>query len=111
MQIRDNGTGSYPPLLYQPLRSPKSPFANYAPGSSYTLPAKLNAGFLSQDNSQSITDLSGSPLELRVSIRQCSDENILRKNLSEENLLASNYISRPNEKCKCLFRIPYHMFY
>lgn len=59
-----------------------------------------NGGYFSEDSSQSITDLYGSPLELKVQIRQCSDEGILRKNLSQDNLLRSDYISRPNENCK-----------
>lgn len=60
-----------------------------------------NGGYFSEDSSQSITDLYGSPLELKVRIRQCSDEKLLKKNLSKDNLLQADYISRPNEKCKC----------
>lgn len=237
MQIKETGAGTYPPVVYQPLRSPKSPFAKYGgPGSSCTLPAKLGArlmtqslaynernssktkrlmtnegqsknviaenpsleeqqhqldaatilprflhsnyssnyypnekslssstttdlkaisydqnhqpqknqfrliddddeqardshshhdhgsvdrtirssseensnassgGYFSEDSSQqSITtscDLPGSPFELKVQLRQCSDEKILKKNLSDDNLLAADYINRPNEKCK-----------
>lgn len=59
-----------------------------------------NGGYFSEDSSQSITDLSGSPLELKVQIRQCSDEKLLKKNLSQDNLLGADYISRPNDKCK-----------
>lgn len=254
VQIRETNAGNYPPVVYQPLRSPKSPFAKYGPGSSSTLPAKLGArlmsqtynnnninigsakgapggnlsakqeifdpedtslwprflhspisphdskhqaqqqtslttattrnnnkrqirqaphfdhsidlndssaqhpgdhhmhrhnlhnshhqpilttdetstghlehnhssvdrdirssseensnassdhtsvGYYSEDSSQSITDVCGSPLELKVQIRQCSDEKILKKNLSQDNLLQADFISRPNEKCKC----------
>lgn len=219
VQIRETGPGNYPPVVYQPLRSPKSPYAKFGPGSSCTLPAKLgarlsnqigkikdrnnellklkeiddnspsaldqpdgimghqhedleatqlpeiihpnsiihdqctdlskpkdkhrasfhqkqhhimttdtdldqhhqyghrdtrssseensntssdhsNGGYFSEDSSQSITDLCGSPLELKVQIRQCSDEKLLKKNLSQDNLLRADYISRPNEKCK-----------
>lgn len=252
MQIRETGTGNYPPVVYQPLRSPKSPYAKFGPGSSCTLPAKLNArllmdqivvnngaklnqpccgnevvqsgvvgvdetdsivprlqfdanstilprflhsttnpkslrqstppshsdniidlndntesnhhhqhhhfinhhcqhhhhnnhshqhnqiitidetehpakhnhpsvdrnirgsseensnassdhtngGYFSEDSSQSITDLYGSSMELKVQIRQCSDEKILKKNLSQDNLLRADYISRPNKKCE-----------
>lgn len=57
-------------------------------------------GYFSEDSNQSITDICGSPLELKVQIRQCSDEKLLEKNLSERNLLEADYISRPNEKCK-----------
>lgn len=249
MQIRETGTGTYPPVVYQPLRSPKSPYAKFGPGSSCTLPAKMgarllmdqivvdngpkldrtccadrvvqsglqgvdetdsivpqlqfdpnpallprflhspknpkasrqsipashddhlidlndntesshqhhhfntnhhhhhhhssshqhnqiitiddtehptkhnhpsvdrdirssseensnassdhtNGGYFSEDSSQSITDLYGSSMELKVQIRQCSDEKILKKNLSQDNLLKADYISRPNEKCE-----------
>lgn len=253
MQIRENGKGTYPPVVYQPLRSPKSPYSKFGPGSSCTLPAKLgarlmnakndrartkrllndslntnrqnnpipehkqessnllqsteetnadlllprflhhpaytyttyntnndrklpyyqqrnhedhlgvlhnnnnddsfsqssstttttttttttatidqehyslkstnknklnhntrgsseenshsgsdhsNGGYFSEDSSQSVTDLCGSPFELKVQLRQCSDEKILKKNFSSENLLKADYISRPNEKCK-----------
>lgn len=255
MQIRETGAGTYPPVVYQPLRSPKSPFAKYGPGSSCTLPTKLgarlmnqsmlanhdrtkpslrklettndttridhdqdeleeqhtdhyndqadatlmprflhsprnhrlrhsaashdhlidlsdntqhphhlpphplphhhhhhhhahhhhllatmdedeidhhsvdrtirssseensnassdhtNGGYFSEDSSQSITDLCGSSLELKVQIKQCSDEKILKKNLSQDNLLEADYISRPNEKCKFnLFNCIQHLF-
>lgn len=225
MQIRETGTGSYPPLVCQPLRSPKSPYARYGPGSSNTLPAKFNArfkghtnlappvgriktqrntssaisdcnqsksnaidqgdtlsnvksrdvtdsirspteqnhedtlirptpiycvhddqsaaigfddirlvtpeanncikpqniivdreirgnseensnssdqtcGYFSEDSNQSITDICGSSLEMKVQIRQCSDEKVLEHNLSERNILDADLISRPNEKCK-----------
>lgn len=59
-----------------------------------------SVGYYSEDSSQSITDVSGSPLELKVQIRQCSDEKILKKNLSQDNLLKADFISRPNERCK-----------
>lgn len=59
-----------------------------------------SVGYYSEDSSQSITDVCGSPLELKVQIRQCSDEKILKKNLSQDNLLKADFISRPNEKCK-----------
>ncbi|KAG9511117.1 Inositol hexakisphosphate kinase 1, partial [Fragariocoptes setiger] len=39
VQINETGPG-FPQLVYQPLRSPKSPFSRYAIGSSLTLPAK-----------------------------------------------------------------------
>lgn len=61
-----------------------------------------SVGYYSEDSSQSITDVCGSPLELKVQIRQCSDEKILKKNLSQDNLLQADFISRPNEKCKYL---------
>lgn len=61
-----------------------------------------SGGYYSEDSSQSITDVCGSPLELKVQIRQCSDEKILKKNLSQDNLLKADFISRPNEKCKLL---------
>lgn len=64
-----------------------------------------NGGYFSEDSSQSITDLCGSPLELKVQIKQCSDEKILKKNLSQENLLKADYISRPNEKCKYILEV------
>lgn len=67
---------------------------------------QTNGGYFSEDSSQSITDLTGSPFELKVQLRQCSDEKILKKNLSNENLLRADYISRPNEKCK-YFHISY----
>lgn len=57
-----------------------------------------NGGYFSEDSSQSVTDLCGSPLELKVQIRQCFDEKVLKKSLSQENLLKADYISRPNEK-------------
>lgn len=220
VQIRETSTGTYPPVVYQPLRSPKSPYAKFGPGSSSTLPAKFgnrllnqrtqhqpqsratsgcdaakarrlneiarkissgkqspvtdkvssdliveiasqtdnrnhleelkdefepiindnalispedvqlastinedsarqlrgcseddsnassdhNSGYFSEDSSQSMADLSGSPLELKVQIRQCSDEKILKKNLSQDNLLKADYISRPNEKCMCIIQ-------
>lgn len=44
IQIRDTGRG-FPPVIYQPLRSPKSPFGKYVPGSSSTLPARFGAEF------------------------------------------------------------------
>ena len=228
VQIRETGAGTYPPVVYQPLRSPKSPYAKFVPGSSSTMPARLdarlmsqqqtlasdleranalkrlndqakeigmdqshdviplrdqpepdasmlvprflhspknphhkrsatshdhtigvnktrqdhyssqhqhhqisasqeesedhakherhtrscseeisnassdntNGGYFSEDSSQSITDLCGSPMELKVQIRQCSDEKILKKNLSQDDLLRADYISRPNEKCE-----------
>lgn len=56
------------------------------------------ADYLSEDSCQSVTDLYGSSMELKVQIRQCSDEKLLRKNLSEDNLLKAAYMSRPNEK-------------
>lgn len=56
--------------------------------------------YYSEDSNQSIMDVCGSPLELKVQIRQCSDEKLLKKNLSQDNLLAADYISRPNDKCK-----------
>lgn len=59
-----------------------------------------NGGYFSEDSSQSITDLYGSSMELKVQIRQCSDEKILKKNLSQDNLLKADYISRPNKKCE-----------
>lgn len=242
VQIGETGPGTYPPLVCQPLRSPKSPYARYRPGSSSTLPPKLNArikgqtlvppgrikaprnisnklngcpkdtsidirntipssrtseditkplpklfihspkdqsqsdndrltltkpiydvvddqsatmevddlrqmrseigacvkhlnsdevvsnknetiattttnnnaslieensnssdqtcGYFSEDSYQSITDICGSSLELKVQIKQCSDEKILEKDLSERSLFQADYISRPNEKCK-----------
>lgn len=64
--------------------------------------ASSNGGYFSEDSSQSISDLSGSPFELKVQVRQCSDEKLLKKNLSQDNLLRADYISRPNEKCKII---------
>lgn len=94
VQIRKTGQGgTHPPVVYQPLRSPKSPYAsNYRPGASCTLPAKMGPHRMT-------ADLCGFPFELNVQIRPCSDEKILRKNLSQDNLLRADYISRPNEKC------------
>ena len=80
VQIRETGQGIYPPVLYQPLRSPKSPYAKIGQGTSCTLPVNF-------------------PFELKVQIRPCFDEKILKKNLSQDNLLRADYISRPNEKC------------
>lgn len=64
-----------------------------------------NGGYFSEDSSQSVTDLYGSSLELKVQIRPCSDEKILKKNLSQDNLLRADYISRPNEKCTLSFSL------
>lgn len=63
-----------------------------------------NGGYFSEDSSHSVTDLSNQTpqLELKVQIRECSDEKLLKKNLSQENLLRADYISRPNAKCKCV---------
>jgi len=47
-------------------------------------------------------DLCSFPFELSVQIRPFSDEKVLRKNLSQDNLLGADYISRPNEKCTFL---------
>lgn len=66
-----------------------------------------SGGYFSEDGSnQSITttttssEICGSPFELKVQLRQCSDEKILKKDLSKDNLLGADYLSRPNEKCK-----------
>lgn len=100
VQIRETGQGTYPSVVYQPLRSPKSPYAKYRPHGS----SALHAGYHSEDDDdsrQSVTDsCDRSPFELRVQIRNFSDEKILKKNLSQDNLLRADYISRPNEKCK-----------
>lgn len=60
----------------------------------------MSCGYFSEDSNQSMTDLLGCPLELRVQVKQYSDEKILKKNLSQDNLLRADYISRPNDKCK-----------
>lgn len=93
VQIRRTGQGgTYPPVVYQPLRSPKSPYASKCrPGSSCTLPAKLGPRYMS-------ADICGFPFELKVQIRPCHDEKVLKKDLSQDNLLKADYISRPNEK-------------
>ena len=52
IQIHDTGRG-YPPLVYQPIRSPKSPFGKCLPGTallSSTLPAKYGAEFNIYEN-------------------------------------------------------------
>lgn len=61
---------------------------------------QMSCGYFSEDSNQSITDLCGCPLELKVQVKQYSDEKLLKKNLSQDNLLNADYISRPNEKCK-----------
>lgn len=62
----------------------------------------MSCGYFSEDSQQSMTDLCGCPMKLRVQVKQYSDEKVLKKNLSQDNLLRADYISRPNDKCKCV---------
>lgn len=104
VQIRETGQGTYPSVVYQPLRSPKSPYAKLRPhGTSFVHGGA--AGYHSEDDEDSrhsMTDSCAvaSPFGLEVQIRPFSDEKVLKKNLSQDNLLKADYISRPNEKCK-----------
>lgn len=68
---------------------------NYSNNGSNT---SNNNGTLRLTRNKSSDETTCTPFELRVQLRPFSDEKILKKNLSQDNLLQADYISRPNEK-------------
>lgn len=75
IQIRDTGRG-YPPLVYQPIRSPKSPFGKCLPGTallSSTLPANYGAEFNIYENDRRFPNLPNSQCILKEKTRTNSE--------------------------------------
>ena len=94
MQVSEISANNYQPVVHQPLRSRKSPFAVSKCAKNSATTTTTSARNKSFDSS---------PFELHVQLRPFSDEKMLKKNLSQDNLLRADYMSRPNEKCEYLF--------
>ena len=114
MQISEISPGNYQPIVHQPIRVSQNNLS--APFREIKSPNKdreTQSSTKCTINTSNCSDFNGInsntlprakqtpapfPFELRVQLRPFSDEKMLKKNLSQENLLRADYITRPNEK-------------